>query len=342
MKRPCIDRMIFAIGLVLVTAASASAATVYVASNGTNSMSCGSKTAPCRSITQGIAQAAEGSKVIVGPGVYGDLDSDGSFGDPGDESPGFILSTSCLVPITKKVTVTSASGAWATIIDPGPSAAIHASVCLGAEGIAFGGNGKGFTVRSPGSAATANVRVLSGANGSIVSGILTSCDDPSVNGISVALATVQVLGSRVSGCNLGIFVQANDPVIKGNVASGNVAGFLLAGLNAIFDGNVAVNNDVGLDLHSGNVTKSSFLGNHTVGVALTDGSLTSSNIVGNGTSGAYPNCGIYTLESGPQIGGNWWGAAAGPGADPADIACGSVSASSFADAPFPVKPKAVR
>src|SRR5690242_1559876 len=61
------------------------AATVYVASNGADSGSCGAKEAPCRSISQGIANSAVGGSIVVGPGRYGDLDSDGTLGELGEE-----------------------------------------------------------------------------------------------------------------------------------------------------------------------------------------------------------------------------------------------------------------
>ena len=51
------------------------AATIHVANNGVDSPACGTqKKNPCRSISQGITNAAVGARILVGPGFYGDLD----------------------------------------------------------------------------------------------------------------------------------------------------------------------------------------------------------------------------------------------------------------------------
>src|SRR5713101_4371466 len=63
--------------------------TWYVANNGSDLFvpPCGSKLLPCRSISKAISSAATGDIIIVGPGVYGDLDGSGTFGDfPGEEA----------------------------------------------------------------------------------------------------------------------------------------------------------------------------------------------------------------------------------------------------------------
>ena len=45
------------------------------------------RTAPCRSISRGIANAADGDTIVVGPGRYGDLDRDGTLSEPNEEGP---------------------------------------------------------------------------------------------------------------------------------------------------------------------------------------------------------------------------------------------------------------
>ena len=68
----------------------AGATTRRVANNGVDSASCGTSANPCRSITQAIANAADGDRIVVGPGTYGDLNNDGVLGNsPGEENPGF-------------------------------------------------------------------------------------------------------------------------------------------------------------------------------------------------------------------------------------------------------------
>src|SRR6516162_9238145 len=74
--------MWLAAGVVLSLAPLAHGATLYVANNGLDGPSCGTKASPCRSITQGIANAAAGDTIIVGPGLYGDLNDDGTPATP--------------------------------------------------------------------------------------------------------------------------------------------------------------------------------------------------------------------------------------------------------------------
>lgn len=52
---------------ILASASPVRGGTVYVANNGVDGPACGSKTSPCRSITQGITHAGAGDKVVVGP-----------------------------------------------------------------------------------------------------------------------------------------------------------------------------------------------------------------------------------------------------------------------------------
>ena len=52
--------------------ADAQAKTLFIANNGLDSPTCGAVNAPCRSISQAIANASPGDKVIVGPGRYRD------------------------------------------------------------------------------------------------------------------------------------------------------------------------------------------------------------------------------------------------------------------------------
>ena len=74
--------------LTLATAGEALAGTLLVAETGADSSACGSPTSPCRSIGQAIANANPGDEIVVGPGVYGDVDGDGVFTPgSGDETP---------------------------------------------------------------------------------------------------------------------------------------------------------------------------------------------------------------------------------------------------------------
>jgi hypothetical protein len=84
--------------------------TVYVASNGLDGPACGTAAEPCRSINRGLAAAADGNTVLVGPGFYGDLGADGMFTEPGDESTGGACAD-CMILVAKRVALVSRDGA---------------------------------------------------------------------------------------------------------------------------------------------------------------------------------------------------------------------------------------
>ena len=92
----------------------------YVTADGTDSGTCGTLAAPCRSITQGIARAGTSDHILVGPGHYGP------------------------VVLSKAVTLESSAGAAATVItDPNVGGT---AVRITAVGALFGTPSKGFTV----------------------------------------------------------------------------------------------------------------------------------------------------------------------------------------------------
>src|SRR3981081_3085672 len=105
------------VAMVLVALAPcAYAKTIFVANNGADSSTCGpTGHAPCRSITQGIHNAANGDLIIVGPGKYGDLNGNGVLGEPGEETPA--ANCFCMLAVNKSVTIVSSDGAAATVID---------------------------------------------------------------------------------------------------------------------------------------------------------------------------------------------------------------------------------
>ena len=87
-----------------VQATPTQAATYYVANNGLDSSPC-TKTMPCRSITRALTVTPAGSKIEVGPGIYGDIDHSGTVGDfPGEEQP---ASSGCPISVTSRVTIVS-------------------------------------------------------------------------------------------------------------------------------------------------------------------------------------------------------------------------------------------
>jgi hypothetical protein len=121
---------------------------LLVGNEGSDSPSCGELDRKCRSISQAIRNSADGDTVFIEPGVYGDLNRNGLYGEPDEETPG--SGCECLVLIDKRVTVYSQSGAAATIIDAstlaGTSTLAVVRVDGSGKGAVFGYAGFGFTV----------------------------------------------------------------------------------------------------------------------------------------------------------------------------------------------------
>lgn len=147
-------KIVAAIGILLVAAAG-HAATLQVSNLGADSPSCGSSSSPCRTISQAIDNANAGDTIIVGPGVYGDVNADGDLSDPGEENSGVSGKT---IVVAKPLVLLSRDGAGATVIRNVASAD---AISVAANGVTIGKKGKGFTVRG-GSPGSVGVRVEPG------------------------------------------------------------------------------------------------------------------------------------------------------------------------------------
>jgi hypothetical protein len=88
--------------------------TWHVANNGIDSPDCGKRKGPCRSISQAIHNAAAGDTVSVGPGIYGDVNHDEDYNDPGDEH--LAPNGECIVCVDKRLRLISTDGAQNTVI----------------------------------------------------------------------------------------------------------------------------------------------------------------------------------------------------------------------------------
>jgi len=305
----------------LVAAHAVQAATLTVANNGLDSDTCGSSAAPCRSISQAIAHASEGDTLVVGPGRYGDLNGNGSFGDPGDEDAEVGGGCTCMVKINKPLKLVSSDGAAVTVLDVG--GADLGAVVIQADSVVFGKQGQGFTLaqarreglllQANNVTVVGNVAIGSGTNGN---------DAFSIDGSGHAISHNVALGNARAGFG----VHGSGHVVSDNVASGNRFGFDLT-FSGQFTHNVASSNGDtggiavnarGLDIH-----RNAINGNEGRGIMVfsSDMPLTENNIFGNGTN--EDNCGIInntgTVLMAPN---NFWGAATGPGPDPADAVCG--------------------
>jgi hypothetical protein len=324
-----------------------------VANNGTDSTDCGPRDKPaCRSVSRAIANATDGDKVIVGPGLYGDVNGDGAVdpnGYSGEEAPVTVTvgtnSHPAIININKQLTIVSRDGAGATVIEAGGADSI--GVYAAAAGVVFGKTGKGFTVRN---AQYGGVYIS--ADGVIVQGnIAENCD---YFGFLAGYYGAVVNGSKLkrnvaNSTSYGFAVFDRTAVVSGNLAKGDGAGFLVLGSSStVVAKNVAVSNGYGfwLYLHppdSGTTlptfSKNAAIGNSKVGVLINvDGAvgavtatMAENTLYGNGEWIDNPsNCGlaIGNSEDGGEpltidANGNYWGAASGPGANPADAAGGA-------------------
>lgn len=120
------------------------AETFYVTTAAVDSISCGAKSDPCRSISQAIKNAEQGDHIIVGPGTYGDINNDGDFDDDGEETAQLGSGCNCMVLINKPLTITSIVGARSTIISA--NGANIDVIKIVADNVAFGETRHGFTI----------------------------------------------------------------------------------------------------------------------------------------------------------------------------------------------------
>jgi len=347
---------------VLACAGSAHAAgnTLYVATNGTDDATCGPDgMAPCRSISRAIAHASAGDQIIVGPGLYGDVNRDALVdpsGDSGEENRVMVPEVQCpvggvstiwaLINIDKTLTIVSRDGAGATIIEAGGQFfQNYIGVNITANGVVFGKRGKGFTIRNGAIA----VNVNGGVASTSVQGNIAECQmgfvAGSCDGSVMASGTVLKANTAVSNSTVGFQVFDDTAVVSGNLAKANLyTGFVVGGAGVVVTKNIAVDGlyrGYWLFATPGLVfSKNAAIGNVDAGVFLMSAgttpvamSIASNTLFGNGERPQYPpaNCGLTIQNAGSQMltvnaDGNWWGAASGPGADPADAAGGTCTA----------------
>jgi hypothetical protein len=127
----------------------AAAAVLWVTNDGADSTSCGSQTAPCRSISQGIENASDGDTIEVGAGLYGNVSGNVNYTGPGDEHAQMginIPNQGCVICINKGVHIFSLHGAAVTVIQSIPSTTFTSTVMIQSDGVIFGQAGGGFTL----------------------------------------------------------------------------------------------------------------------------------------------------------------------------------------------------
>jgi hypothetical protein len=299
--------------------------TRYVATNAVDSPECGGFAAPCRSISQAIANAQPGDRLLVGPGHYGDVNGNGVLGEAGEE-PSLPDRCFCMILVDKRLTIVSREGAAATIIDGNGQGL--AGVSIVASGVVFGAPGRGFT--------------LTGSQGG---GLLIDADERvsvvgnlarrngGADGFSVRRGTQhRVIGNVATENGHGFGAFATDSVFRDNVATQNLAnGFRVHGRQNVFRGNRATaNGEWGfvLEVDEQLLVRNDVIANRVDGIFVAPGVtqivVEKTNIYGNGLIEGLPlNCGVRTGRgAAADARNNFWGSRNGPGADPADDACG--------------------
>jgi hypothetical protein len=339
----------------LAAAPPAHGATRYVADNGVNGATCGSQANPCRSISLAIGLAAPGDTIIVGPGRYGDLDGDGLLGETGEEigvadcPPLQLCPIRSVIRVNKAVTILSSHGAASTVIDA-RSVNVAQNVLL--NGGEFGRPGKGFTVTNTKQHLGDGI-VIDGADVKVRGNqVLSTSVYPFTqqqpapqNGISaLSPGSVLIEGNQVIGqWSPGIIAAGAGKRVRRNQVSVST-GYGIYGIgDAVVFGNIVTSTGVGILLQNA----ASAIGNsvhgavYGIGVNHSESSPFTGAIERNNIADSL-YCGLSNEQGVPGLNAtnNYWGAASGPGPDPADDVCnddgGTTTVTPFATKPFPV------
>jgi len=342
---------------------------LFVATDGVDGPDCGSRAAPCRSISQTIGRAPEGATIVVGPGRYGPAEEQPPPGGCGD----------CLIEVAKRVTIVSLEGPGQTIVDAAGER-LH-GVVIRADGAAFGGKGRGFTVTGAGigiamradglrvegnwvvrnDAATQASAILAvgGARTLIRRNVVADND---AVGIDLRLTDGYVVAdNRVSGHrSIGIRADEGGGELTGNAVSSAEIGIRLRGDCDVVRNAVVASDGIGLVLDHGTagvaryrVSRNTITGSRRQGVHVHEGepslivTLTKNGVFGNGLR-APRNCGLLVEQQiapgAVAVTRNFWGVASGPAAsEPADDACdNAVAAGPFARKERPTRLESAR
>jgi hypothetical protein len=279
-----------------------------------------------------LATAAAGDTVLVSPGSYGDVDGDGLLVSPGDEAGQIDQGCNCIVHIEKPVHLLSTHGAAVTLIDartvstrlghPGP-----AVVRIDASNVEFGRPGLGFLVS--GSTGFGGLWVAASNNVKVAGNIaMANAVGFRIEGGFALVEHNLAVGNfaTVGGSGLGFTLAGSGTIARNDAATGQEIGFQLNTGSTLID-SVSSGNETGVEIRStSRLTNSTITGNRTVGIFVISGVppivIRRNNIFGNGTR-VGDNCGLFN-NTNDRLDAtmNFWGAASGPGADPADQVCG--------------------
>jgi hypothetical protein len=302
-----------ALAIVIGGAFPAGGATLRVENYGADTVDCGSGALPCRSIGRAIDNASAGDKIVVGPGVYGDLDLDGVLGEPGEEGAD-AATCDCLILVDETVSIRSAAGAAATVVRG--SDTVTFAFKVEAAGAALGKRNAGFTFlgddlsRVDGAGARLEGNVLAGVDSALFgTGAVAGDDRAYGSDINLYGQGARLERSALAASAFGFYSEnaagAPSQQIERSVFVGNAWG-----LSATSDGEAEFERCV----VAGNARFGANVGPNTTSSGL--------GLFGNGAAPdpmETANCGARS--NGSAITHSFWGSPAGPGADPADALC---------------------
>jgi hypothetical protein len=254
-----------------------------------------------------------------------------------------------MLRVHKDITLVSSDGAAATVIDA-RAVPVGINVRLDADGGAFGRPGRGFTVTNTKSVVGDGIVI--NADNITVRGnqvVNTLPEDPVTIGVvgidaTAGAGTILIEENQVINWTAGIFARGGPgtTVSKNHVSlSTNGFGIVAHGTTDVV-GNNATANAGGISLRDAASAVSNVVTGNLIGIQVESttpfsGIVEKNNLFGNRI------CGLQNLGApGVQAARNYWGAATGPGADPADEVCNGTGATTivvpFASKPFAVNP----
>ena len=271
-----------------------------------------------------------------------------------------------MIHVDKRLSLESTAGAGATVLDAPPGLRV---VEIDADHVVFGRKNRGFTVAGgqeglgTGSGTMAariednvfignsNLGIVMEGDGHTVTGNVVSSGNTAfagTGGTGLTFTNNLALGNISTGFDLrgpgltvmgnvasnnggnGIAVQfsSSDTRVVGNIATGNGnVGFALLRVFSFTGAAVAQRN-----VATGNLEG----GFYIEGVDVLNSNIFGNGVVPNQIGG--PNCGLINASAAPAVAThNFWGAATGPGADPADNACPRTKSGTITTTPFAIQ-----
>lgn len=170
---------------------------------------------PCRTIRQASDNASDGDKIEVGPGVYGNVNGDSDYDDPGEEGETGPLTCECAVNLDKQVDLVSAAGAAATVIE-GIFSGVNPRgvVRIESDGARLGRPKRGFTVTGGLGFATGGGVFVVASDVTVEGNVARDCTAPGF--ASVGLQILFRHNLAVANNDDGFYLQGAGHTVKNN------------------------------------------------------------------------------------------------------------------------------